>query len=253
MTASSTSSRPGRRRWRPAAGPTALRKLCAEGTGEVLATGRAVGEKIAAGPVRVIADAHDLGAFKPGEVLVAAATSPDWEPVMKIAAAIVTERGGRTCHAAIVARELGVPAVVGAPERRTALKTRSPVTVSCADGEVGHVYDGELPFETTRVAVDELKRPHTAIMVNLGNPEIAFKTAMLPNDGVGLARMEFIISEHIGVHPMALVHPEKVTSPDGTQGHSAAGAQLCHARRITSSKGCPRASARSRRRSIPSP
>jgi pyruvate,water dikinase len=178
----------------------------------VLAKGRAVGEKIAVGPVRIIADARQLADFKPGEVLVAESTTPDWEPVMKIAAAIVTERGGRTCHAAIVARELGVPAVVGAEGAKSALKAGAMVTVSCAEGEVGHVYEGALPVNVTRLASTELRRPRTAIMLNLGNPELAFKAAMLPNDGVGLARMEFIISEHIKVHPMALVNPEKVVS-----------------------------------------
>ncbi len=191
--------------------PTAFESYSLNGTGPVLATGRAVGEKIAVGPTRVIADAHQLADFQPGEVLVAESTSPDWEPVMKIAAAIVTERGGRTCHAAIVARELGVPAVVGAAGAKDALRTGLVVTVSCAEGEVGRVYDGKLPFEMTRIETSNLKRPRTAIMLNLGNPELAFRSAMLPNDGVGLARMEFIISEHIGVHPMALVNPEKVT------------------------------------------
>ena len=182
------------------------------GTGPVIATGRAVGEKIAVGSVRVVRTVGDLAAFHPGEVLVADTTSPDWEPVMKTAAAIVTNRGGRTCHAAIVARELGVPAVVGADGATQALQTGRTVTVSCADGEVGRVYEGKIPFETTRVPVGSLKRPRTAVMVNLGNPDLAFRTAMFPNEGVGLARMEFIISEHIGVHPMALVQPEKVTS-----------------------------------------
>jgi len=180
--------------------------------GTALITGRAVGEKIAAGPVRIVADLHQLAEFKPGEVLVAESTTPDWEPVMKIAAAIVTERGGRTCHAAIVARELGIPAVVGAEGAKQALKVGAEVTVCCAEGEVGSVYAGALPITTTRVAVAELRRPKTKIMLNLGNPELAFKTAMLPNDGVGLARMEFIISEHIKVHPMALVEPEKVAA-----------------------------------------
>ncbi|MEX0753187.1 MAG: phosphoenolpyruvate synthase [Xanthobacteraceae bacterium] len=183
-----------------------------KGSAPVLATGRAVGEKIAAGSTRIITDARGLAAFQPGEVLVAESTSPDWEPVMKIAAAIVTKRGGRTCHAAIVARELGVPAVVGAAGAMDALKTGLMVTVSCAEGEVGRVYDGKLPFETTQVRAAEIKRPRTAIMLNLGNPGLAFRTAMLPNDGVGLARMEFIISEHVRVHPMALANPEKVTS-----------------------------------------
>ena len=131
---------------------------------------------------------------------------------MKTAAAIVTSHGGRTCHAAIVARELGVPAVVGAEGAVEKLATGRVVTVTCADGEVGKVYDGKLLYEVTRVASGTLPRPRTAIMVNLGNPELAYHTAMLPNDGVGLARMEFIINEHIGVHPMALVHPEKIAS-----------------------------------------
>ena len=192
--------------------PEALESYVLKSPGEVLATGRAVGEKIATGKVRLIKNKRDLSAFKPREVLVAPATSPDWEPVMKIAAAIVTDHGGRTCHAAIVARELGVPAVVGAGNFAASAKTGMPVTVSCADGDIGHVYDGELPFEVERMAVDKLDRPHTAIMVNLGNPEIAFKTAMAPNDGVGLARMEFIINQHIGVHPMALAQPDKVKS-----------------------------------------
>jgi pyruvate,water dikinase len=186
-------------------------------SGTVLATGRAVGEKIAAGPVRVIADPHQLAEFKPGEVLVAESTTPDWEPVMKISAGIVTERGGRTCHAAIVARELGIPAVVGAVDAKNALKTGAPVTVSCAEGEIGRVYDGALPIKTTHVELSAVKRPRTEIMLNLGNPELAFKTAILPNDGVGLARMEFIISEHIKVHPMALVSPERVVSAQARQ------------------------------------
>jgi pyruvate,water dikinase len=158
----------------------------------------------------VIHGQADLRAFLPGEVLVATATSPDWEPVMKTAGAIVTDHGGRTCHAAIVARELGVPAVVGTESATKALRTGARVTVSCAGGEVGTVYDGEVPFEVTRLPASALVLPKTHIMVNLGNPELAFRTAMMPNAGVGLARMEFIISEHIGVHPMALVHPERV-------------------------------------------
>ena len=182
------------------------------GSGPVLVTGRAVGERIAAGTVRVVADQTGLAAFRPGEVLVAEATSPDWEPVMKTAGGIVTNRGGRTCHAAIVARELGVPAVVGAAGATELLKTGTMVTVSCATGETGTVYEGRLAFEATRVPVSSVPRPRTKIMVNLGNPELAFHVAMLPNDGVGLARMEFIVSEHIGIHPMALACPEKVTS-----------------------------------------
>ena len=132
--------------------------------------------------------------------------------------ALPSNRGGRTCHAAIVAREFGVPAVVGAGNATEALKPASMVTVSCAEGETGRVYEGKIPFETTRVATTPLARPRTAIMVNLGNPDLAFRTAMLPNEGVGLARMEFIISEHIGIHPMALAQPDKVTSEDDRQG-----------------------------------
>ncbi len=192
---------------------TAFETYALKGTGPILATGHAVGEKIGSGTVRIVGDLHDLAAFRPGEVLVSETTTPDWEPVMKTAAAIVTNRGGRTCHAAIVARELGVPAVVGAEGATEALAGGVAVTVSCAEGDIGRVYAGQIPYETTRVGTDELKRPRTAIMVNLGNPERAFTTAMLPNDGVGLARMEFIIGEHIGIHPMALAEPERIASP----------------------------------------
>ena len=184
------------------------------GDGKVLVSGKAVGEKIGSGIVRVIDNAEELRTFKPGEVLVASFTSPDWEPVMKTAGAIITDRGGRTCHAAIVARELGVPAVVGCELATRTLKTGQRVTVSCAGGEIGCVYDGEVPFEVTSLPASALRMPRTHIMVNLGNPDLAFRTAMMPNAGVGLARMEFIISEHIGIHPMALVHPEKLTAEE---------------------------------------
>lgn len=185
-----------------------------KGTGPVIVTGRAVGEKIATGKARVISDPRELASFEPGEVLVARTTSPDWQPVMKSAAAIVTDRGGRTCHAAIVARELGVPAVVGAEGATSKIKTGMTVTVSCAEGEAGHIYDGSVPFEVAHLRTDNLRRPRTEIMVNLGNPDLAFRTAMLPNDGVGLARMEFIINESIGVHPMALAEPARVLPKD---------------------------------------
>ena len=180
------------------------------GSGTVLVSGKAVGERIGTGAVRIVAGTEDLKAFRPGEVLVAGATSPDWEPVMKTAGAIVTDHGGRTCHAAIVARELGVPAVVGCGNATTSLRTGQIVTVSCAGGDAGVVLDGTVPFAVTRLPADALVLPRTEIMVNLGNPQLAFRTAMLPNAGVGLARMEFIISEQIGIHPMALVHPERV-------------------------------------------
>ena len=163
--------------------------------------------------VRIVASNQDLAAFRPGDVLVAETTSPDWEPVMKGAAAIVTSRGGRTCHAAIVARELGVPAIVGSEDATSKLAPGSMVTISCAEGEVGRVYGGVVPFSTVTADPKDVADPVMPIMVNLGNPDLAFRTAMRPNDGVGLARMEFIISEQIGIHPMALVHPEKVTLP----------------------------------------
>ena len=181
--------------------------------GEVLASGRAVGEKVATGKIRIIANAAQLKEFQPGEILVADITTPDWEPVMSTAGAVVTNRGGRTCHAAIVARELGIPAVVGADNVTTALKTGETVTVSCAEGDIGKIYRGKVPFEVQQTNLEGLGKPATQIMVNLGNPELAFKTSFLPNDGVGLARMEFIISESIKAHPMALVHPEKVADP----------------------------------------
>jgi pyruvate,water dikinase len=182
------------------------------GSGMVLLTGRAVGERVASGPVRRVTGARDLASFQAGDVLVADVTSPDWEPVMKGASAIVTNRGGRTCHAAIVARELGIPAIVGAEGATTTLADGDVVTVSCVEGEAGRVYRGALPFEVATLDLSSVARPRTAIMVNLGNPDLAFKTALRPNDGVGLARIEFIVSEHIGVHPMALAEPEKVTS-----------------------------------------
>jgi pyruvate,water dikinase len=192
---------------------TALESYVLDGRGEILAEGRSVGEKVAAGKARLITSLTQLAEFEPGEVLVADTTTPDWEPVMKTAAAIVTNRGGRTCHAAIIARELGVPAVVGVGDATKRIPNGEAVTVSCAEGDTGRVYRGQLVFHTVRTEVGEIPRPSTEIMVNLGNPDLAFKTSFLPNDGVGLARMEFIISEAIKVHPLALLHPERVTDP----------------------------------------
>jgi pyruvate,water dikinase len=177
---------------------------------EPLVTGRAVGSRIAAGRARVITDTADLSQFKPGEVLVADATMPDWGTVMKQAAGLVTDRGGRTCHAAIVARELGIPAVVGCGDATERIRTGDEVTVSCAEGATGHVYAAALPYTRTRIDLSTLERPRTRIMVNLGNPDVAFHAALLPHDGVGLARMEFIIADHIKAHPMALAHPERI-------------------------------------------
>jgi pyruvate,water dikinase len=192
---------------------TLLESYVLDGVGDLVIEGRSVGEKIASGRARVIDSVAHLSEFQPGEVLVADSTTPDWEPVMKTAAAIVTNRGGRTCHAAIIARELGVPAVVGTGEATTTVLTGDVVTVSCAEGDAGRVYRGDVGFHVDRSDVGDLARPMTKIMVNLGNPDLAFKTSFLPNDGVGLARMEFIISESIKAHPMALLHPEKVSDP----------------------------------------
>lgn len=180
---------------------------------KILAKGRSVGDKIAAGKAHVIPDISDLPSFKPGEILIADTTTPDWEPVMKTAAAIVTNKGGRTCHAAIVSRELGIPAVVGAGNATEVLETGREITVSCAEGEDGLVYEGILPFHKDSLSLKNLERPKTEIMMNLGNPEEAFAFSMIPNDGIGLARLEFIITSYIKIHPMALVHPEKVKDP----------------------------------------
>ena len=193
---------------------TTLESYVLDGRAEVVTEGRSVGEKIASGVVRRIDNLTQLSDFRPGEVLVSDTTTPDWEPVMKVAAAIVTNRGGRTCHAAIVARELGIPAVVGAGDATTHVPNGEMVTVSCAEGDTGRVYRGEVPFHVDRTEVADLGRPRTDIMINLGNPDLAFKTSFLPNDGVGLARMEFIINEYIRVHPLALLHPEQVNDPE---------------------------------------
>ena len=182
-----------------------------DGEGPVLSRGRSVGEKIASGKARKIEDVAHLSSFQPGEVLVSSTTMPDWEPVMKTAAAIVTNKGGRTCHAAIVSRELGIPAVVGSGDATEKIKTGQEVTVSCAEGDEGIVYDGLLPFHADLVNPHESERPKTKIMINLANPEMAFSLSKIPNDGVGLARMEFIINSFIKIHPMALVHPDRIT------------------------------------------
>jgi pyruvate,water dikinase len=182
--------------------------------GDPLVAGRAVGSSVAMGPVRVVKSTAELARFQPGEVLVADTTTPDWEPVMKTAAAIVTNRGGRTCHAAIVARELGIAAVVGAETATETLASESNVTVSCAQGDVGYVYRGELAVEIIDIDQTDVPATRTDIMLNLGNPDLAFGMSSLPADGVGLARMEFIISESIRAHPMALLDPGAVEDPD---------------------------------------
>jgi pyruvate,water dikinase len=187
-----------------------LERYLLRGAGEVRLTGHAVGHRIAAGAARVVRDSAELAAFRPGEVLVAEMTTPDWGTVMKTAAAIVTDRGGRTCHAAIVARELGIPAVVGTEVATRALRSGETVTVSCAEGDIGKVYAARVPYEVERIDLTRLERPATHIEVNIGTPEQAFATSFLPNDGVGLARMETIIAGTVKAHPMALAHPERV-------------------------------------------
>lgn len=179
--------------------------------GQALLAGQAIGEGVAAGSVRVVADPAGLASVRPGDVIVAETTSPDWEPVMRKAAAIVTERGGRTCHAAIIARELGIPAIVGAPAARSLLAGEQDVTVSCAEGRVGAVYRGRLPFHAEPVDWAARAEGGPALLVNVADPDKAFRIGQLPVDGVGLARIEFIIARTIGVHPMALLHPERVT------------------------------------------
>jgi pyruvate,water dikinase len=177
--------------------------------GPVRVTGRAVGTQIGAGPVVRLDHAAQMRDFAPGSVLVTAMTDPDWEPILRVAAAIVTDRGGRTCHAAIVSRELGIPCVVGTGNATAVLATGDPVTVSCAEGETGLVMEGILGFARNEVDARELPATRTGILVNVGDPEQAFRLAALPVDGVGLAREEFIIMNAIGIHPMALVHPER--------------------------------------------
>ena len=181
--------------------------------GELVAEGRAIGHKIGAGRARVVKSLDDMNRVEAGDVLVTDMTDPDWEPVMKRSAAIVTNRGGRTCHAAIIARELGIPAVVGCGDATQKIKDGDLVTVSCAEGDTGYIYAGELPFEVKETDLGNLPPPPLKIMMNVGNPERAFDFAMLPHQGIGLARLEFIIARQIGVHPRALLEYDQ-QSPD---------------------------------------
>ena len=183
---------------------TAIETYTLQETGNILVEGLAVGDKIAVGQTHVIPTVAHIRDFQAGEVLVTDITDPDWEPIMKKAAAIITNRGGRTSHAAIVARELGIPAIVGTMDATRLLTTGQPVTVCCAEGETGRVYAGQLAFTVDKLDVQAMARPKTKIMMNVGNPEIAFKEAAIPNDGVGLARMEFIFANWVQVHPLAL-------------------------------------------------
>lgn len=183
-----------------------LRTYRLQEKGEVIIEGRSVGEMIGQGKARVILDIQQINLFQPGEVLVTNRTDPDWEPIMKKASAIVTNQGGRTCHAAIIAREMGIPAIVGCENATTAIANAEEVTISCAEGETGKVYRGSLSYAVENVLLDQLPQTRTKIMMNVGNPETAFGYAAIPNDGVGLARMEFIIANHIKIHPLALIH-----------------------------------------------
>ena len=187
-----------------------IQRYTLKGHGKVLTTGRAIGARIGAGPARVIRDVTEMSRVQPGDVLVADMTDPDWEPVMKRASAIVTNRGGRTCHAAIIARELGIPAVVGCGDATTHILDGDPVTVSCAEGDTGQVYAGQLEFEEKTIELDSLPPAPVKIMMNVGNPDRAFDFAAIPHHGVGLARLEFIINRMIGVHPRALLEFDRL-------------------------------------------
>lgn len=178
--------------------------------GKVLVEGLSIGSAIGSGTVRVVKDVQSLKEFHDGDVLVTRMTDPDWVPIMKRAGAIVTDSGGRTCHAAIVARELGTPAIVGTRNASSKLKNGMKVTVSCAEGEAGHVYQGILPFKVDRTVLGDLKKPKTKIMMNIAQPDLAFGHSFIPNSGVGLARTEFIFTDYIKVHPLALIHPNRV-------------------------------------------
>jgi pyruvate,water dikinase len=185
---------------------TVLRTYQLQEKSQVLLTGRSVGEMIGQGKARVILDVPEINLFQAGEVLITNRTDPDWEPIMKKASAIVTNSGGRTCHASIIAREMGIPAIVGCGNATEILQTGQEITVSCAEGETGQVYSGLLNFEIQELPLDNLPRTRTKIMMNVGNPEEALGLTAIPNDGVGLARMEFIIANHIKAHPLALLH-----------------------------------------------
>ncbi|WP_374980401.1 phosphoenolpyruvate synthase [Pseudomonas solani] len=185
---------------------TVMERYLLKEKGTVLVEGRAIGQRIGAGPVKVIHDVSEMDKVQPGDVLVSDMTDPDWEPVMKRASAIVTNRGGRTCHAAIIARELGIPAVVGCGNATQVLKDGMGVTVSCAEGDTGFIFEGELGFDIRKNSVDAMPELPFKIMMNVGNPDRAFDFAQLPNEGVGLARLEFIINRMIGVHPKALLN-----------------------------------------------
>jgi pyruvate,water dikinase len=187
-----------------------LEEYVIEKRGEIITTGQSVGSRIGAGTANRIMDLNDIDKFKKGQVLVTDMTDPDWEPIMKISSAIVTDKGGRTCHAAIVSRELGIPCVVGSEDASQKIKSGNKITVSCAEGDEGYVYKGELPFKINTTDIKNLKKPKTKIMMNIGEPDSAFMKSFIPNDGVGLARLEFIINNYIKIHPLALLNFNKL-------------------------------------------
>ena len=191
---------------------SAIEKYRIKQHGKVLTSGRAIGQKIGTGPVRLVKDATEMGKVKAGDILVTDMTDPNWEPVMKRASAIVTNRGGRTCHAAIIARELGIPAIVGCGTATSTLSENEAVTVSCAEGDTGYVYRGQLDFEVTRQDISNLPELPVKITMNIGNPELAFEFAQIPNGGVGLARLEFVINNMIGIHPKAILEIDQVSA-----------------------------------------
>jgi pyruvate,water dikinase len=192
------------------AGAGKIEKFRLKQFSRALASGRAIGQKIGIGPVRIVHDPREMDKVQPGDVLVADMTDPNWEPVMKRASAIVTNRGGRTCHAAIIARELGIPAIVGCGDATHTLTEGEEVTVSCTEGDTGHVYRGRLDFEVTSRDISAMPDVPVKVMMNVGNPELAFEFAQLPNAGVGLARVEFIINNVIGIHPKAILDVERL-------------------------------------------
>ncbi|HTQ04731.1 MAG TPA: phosphoenolpyruvate synthase [Polyangiaceae bacterium] len=197
-------------------GPPKFEMFHLRGKGRVLVQGKSVGAKVGAGKVRVVRSPSELSSFERGEILVAPMTDPDWEPVLRRASAVVTDHGGRTCHAAIISRELGIPCVVGTGNATRTLATGDEVTVSCAEGDDGKVYAGHVDFERSEVDPAKLPEPRVPVMLNVGNPENAFLLGQLPSAGVGLMRIEFMVSSAIGVHPMALVHPERVTNAEAS-------------------------------------
>lgn len=194
-----------------------LYKLHKKPEHHILVSGQSVGKGIAVGPARLITSASEMYRVQPGDILVTDMTDPDWEPVMRKAAGIVTNRGGRTCHAAIVSRELGIPAIVGTHDGTKRITEGSDVTIDCSSGDTGSVYNGRVPFEVEEISIDQSKKPNVGIMVNIGTPDEALNWASLPVDGVGLARLEFIVATSIKIHPMALVHFDRVTNPQVKQ------------------------------------